>query len=79
MDFETGAVKSAIGVFGFGRELLVSGCWFHLRQSLKRKRHALHLDDDFKNNKAFRHLCLMVEGLAFLPEDMIVEGEYFMK
>ena len=78
MDFEVAAVNSAIGVFGFGRELIVSGCWFHLKQSMKRKRHSLRLDEAYRTNKKFRYLCLMIEGLAFLPLDKIAEGKFFL-
>ena len=74
MDFEIGAVNSATGVFGYGRELVVSGCWFHLKQSLKRKRQALHLDNLYKTNIEFKKTCLMIDGLAFLPLHLVFEG-----
>ena len=75
--FELAAVISITEVFGYGRDLLVSGCWFHLKQSLKRKRQNLHLDEAYNKDKQFKHLCLLIDGLAFLPEHLMNEGKFY--
>ena len=50
------------------------GCFYHLTQSTFRKLQALGLVALYKDDEEFRHFSGMLDGLAFLPSENVIEG-----
>lgn len=65
-DFEAAAMNAARNVFAdVGTE--IRGCFFHLTQATWRKIQELGLSSRYVNEADFRHLCGMLDGIAFVP------------
>ena len=77
MDFEMAMIKAVRHVFGWTAE--IHGCFFHLCQSTWRKIQSLGLSSLYKNDLEVREFCGMLNGLAFLPEDEVVEGLFYLR
>lgn len=65
VDFETGLRQALKSVFG--EDLRIQGCFYHLTQATWRKVQELGLSELYKTDENFRHICGMLDGLAFLP------------
>ena len=55
------------------------GCFYHLTQSTFRKLQALGPVALYKDDEEFRHFCGMLDGLAFLPSENVIEGMNILK
>lgn len=76
-DFEKAALNAAKLAFP---NVLVHGCFFHLRQSIYRKIQALGLQTKYGTNKKFNHHIKMITCLAFVPiEDMVAAYQALLK
>ncbi|CAN7981358.1 unnamed protein product [Ixodes pacificus] len=83
-DYEIGAMKAAREVFG--DHVTTRGCFFHLCQSTHRKRIGLlslrvshFLLCVVPNIYQVRKLCGMLDGLAFLPSQLLPEGLSYIR
>ncbi|CAN7982682.1 unnamed protein product [Ixodes hexagonus] len=76
-DYEIAAMKAANEVFG--EHVTIRGCFFHLCQSTHRKVRELGLLDQYKTDGQFRKLCGMLDGLAFLPPQLVPEGLSYIR
>ncbi|CAN8017147.1 unnamed protein product [Ixodes persulcatus] len=76
-DYEIAAMKAAKEVFG--DHVTTRGCFFHLCQSTHRKVRELGLLDQYKTDDQFRKLCGMLDGLAFLPPQLVPEGLSYIR
>lgn len=72
MDFEDAAMRAAAAVLG--RNVRISGCFYHLTQSTWRHIQSLGLVQDYRTNDDFRLTCAMLDGLAFLPLADVAAG-----
>ncbi|CAF1533811.1 unnamed protein product [Adineta ricciae] len=71
LDFEQsyiGAFKSAFPT------VLLSGCYFHLRQSIHRKLQALGHQQQYETDADFAHNIHKIAALTFLDENAVVNG-----
>ncbi|CAN7988069.1 unnamed protein product [Ixodes pacificus] len=71
-DYEMAAIRAAMEVFG--PDLASTGCFFHLCQSTHRKVRELGLINRYRTDDAFRMACGMLDGLAFVPPDLVPSG-----
>lgn len=76
-DFELAAIQAVPLVLG--PQVATQGCFYHLTQSTWRKIQDLGLTDLYRSNDEVRHFCGMLDGLAFLPEDKVLEGMAFLR
>ncbi|CAN7988817.1 unnamed protein product [Ixodes hexagonus] len=76
-DYEIAATKAAKEVFG--EHVTTRGCFFHLCQSTHKKVRELGLLDQYKTDGQFRKLCGMLDGLAFLPPQLVPEGLSYIR
>ncbi|CAN8017265.1 unnamed protein product [Ixodes persulcatus] len=76
-DYEIAAMKAAKEVFG--EHVTTRGCFFHLCQSTHRKVRELGLLGQYKADDCFRKLCGMLDGLAFLPPQLVPEGLSYIR
>ena len=61
----------------FGPHVQTLGCFYPITKSMWRKVQELGLSGYYKDNDEFRHLCGMLDGLAFLPiHEVKAEMEY---
>lgn len=58
----------------FGNHITINGCFYHLCQVTRRKIQKLGLSVRYKVDNDFRQYCGMIDGLAFLPPDKVLEG-----
>ncbi|CAN7995700.1 unnamed protein product [Ixodes hexagonus] len=63
----------------FGEHVTTRGCFFHLCESTHRKVRELGLLDQYKTDCQFIKLCGMLNGLAFLPPQLVPEGLSYMR
>lgn len=77
LDFEIAAINAAKNIFG--SHITIHGCFYHLCQSTHRKIQKLGLSGIHKNDINFRQFCGMLDGLAFLPQDKVLEGMACLK
>ncbi|XP_040072998.1 uncharacterized protein LOC115309874 [Ixodes scapularis] len=68
-DYEMAAVRAVREVFG--PDFASSGCFFHLCQSTHRKVRELGLINKYRSDDAFRKACGVLDGLAFVPPDLL--------
>ena len=54
-------------------------CFYHLTQSSWKKIQALGLQEYYKSDETFKHFCGMVDGLAFLPTNLVQDGMEFLR
>ncbi|CAN7977149.1 unnamed protein product [Ixodes persulcatus] len=71
-DYEMAAIRAAREVFG--PDFASRGCFFHLCQSTHRKVRELGLINRYRTDDAFRKACGMLDGLAFVPPDLVPSG-----
>ncbi|XP_040079324.3 uncharacterized protein LOC120850758, partial [Ixodes scapularis] len=71
-DYEMAAIRASKAVFG--EDVTTKGCFFHLCQSTHRKVRELGLISRYKTDDRFKKMCGMLDGLAFLPPDLVPVG-----
>ena len=71
-DYEISVIQAIPAVLGDAVES--AGCFYHLTQATWRKIQELGLVNRYQDDDEFRHFCGMLDGLAFLPLDDVVEG-----
>ncbi|CAD6191850.1 unnamed protein product [Caenorhabditis auriculariae] len=76
VDFEKGLHNALEDVFP-GVE--VSGCLFHLSQSIRKKTGDLGLISQVRNDVELRQLCAMIRSIAFLPVNDVPNGFAYVK
>lgn len=76
-DFED-AVLRAVSA-SFGREVDSKGCFYHLTQSTWRKIQEIGLTQHYHSNQGVRLFCGMLDGLAVLPTNEVLEGMVYLK
>lgn len=77
MDFETSAINAVKNVLG--EQVVIRGCFFHLTQSTHRKIQALGLERLYREEDTINHFCAMIDGLAFLPENDVLQGMLYLR
>lgn len=77
MDFEQAVIQAAKTVIG--EHLIIQGCFYHLCQSTHRKLQELGLQNKYNHDNVFSHYCSMIDGLAFLPVQKVIEGMKYLK
>ena len=77
LDFEK-AMMNAILRF-FGAHVEVKACFFHLCQSSWRKIQELGLSQEYINDDDIKLFCGMLDGLAFLPGNLVSAGMQYLK
>ncbi|CAF3659895.1 unnamed protein product [Rotaria socialis] len=71
LDFE----QACIGAFDRSfPNVLLSGCYFHLRQSIHRKLQALGHQNKYENDPEFSHNIHKIAALAFIKPDDVVKA-----
>ncbi|CAF4947347.1 unnamed protein product [Rotaria sp. Silwood1] len=71
LDFE----QACIGVYETNfPNVLLSGCYFHLRQSIHRKLQALGCQNKYESDPAFSHNIHKIAASAFLKPDEVIKG-----
>lgn len=73
LDFEL-AVKNILG-----SHITINGCFYHLCQSIHRKLQKLGLSTIYKENIEFRNYCGMIDSLAFLPLNKVLDRMAYLK
>ncbi|CAD6200229.1 unnamed protein product [Caenorhabditis auriculariae] len=76
VDFEKGLHNALEDVFP-GVE--VSGCFFHLSQSIRKKTGDLGLISQVRDDVELRQLCAMIRSIAFLPISDVPDGFAYVK
>ncbi len=76
-DFEKATINAINHTFG--PAVQTKTCFFHLKQSTWRKLQNLGLSKKYKEDENTRIFCAMVNGLAFLPIDKVVDGMKWLK
>ena len=71
-DFEISVIQAIPAVLGDAVES--GGCFYHLTQATWRKIQELGLVIHYRDDEEFHHFCGILDGLAFLPLDDVVEG-----
>lgn len=77
MDFEIAAmqaIKSCLGT-----HVVLRGCFYHLCQSTHRKIQQLGLEKKYREDEYFNHYCSMLDGLAFVPLNLVQEAMNILK
>jgi len=77
LDFEIAVINAAKNIFG--SHITINGCFYHLCQSTHRKIQKLGLSEIYKKDGNFRKFCGMLDGLAFLPQDKVLDGMACLK
>lgn len=77
MDFEKAMILAAKGVLG--EHIVIRGCFYHLTQSTHRKIQVLGLQTTYRENEAFNLFCGMLDGLAFLPVEDVLQGIDYLR
>jgi len=77
MDFEQAAINAVTNTIG--PHVHIQGCFYHLTQSTWRKIQSMWLVTLYSASEDVRHFCGMLDGLAFLPVDCVVNGLQFLK
>lgn len=77
MDFEISAMEALTEVFG--SDIKIRGCFYHLCQSTYRKIQELGLATRYQNEEDFRHICGMIDALAFLPRKDVKAGMAYLQ
>ena len=70
-------IKAAKAIFG--ESVQIQGCFYHLTQNTWRKIHDLGLAQDYKDNDDNKLFCGMIDSLAFLPCDQVLEGMEYLQ
>ena len=70
-------IKAIRHVFGWPVE--IHGCFFHLCQSTWRKIQSLGLTNRYKTDKNVQEFCGVLDALAFLPENDVLEGMTYLR
>uniref|UniRef100_A0A914YFB7 MULE transposase domain-containing protein n=1 Tax=Panagrolaimus superbus TaxID=310955 RepID=A0A914YFB7_9BILA len=76
VDFEKGLHNAISSVFPTAD---ITGCFFHLCQSIRKKIAELGLIVDVRENAEVRQLCSMLRALAFLPLADVLTGFNLLK
>ncbi|CAN7946623.1 unnamed protein product [Ixodes hexagonus] len=76
-DYEIAAMKAPKEVFG--QDIASRGCFFHLCQSTHRKVRELGLITKYRTDDVFRKFCGMLDGLAFVPPDLVPTGLQYIR
>ena len=76
-DFELSLLNAIANVLG--PQINTKTCFYHLTQNTWRKLQSLGLSSIYKEDESTRHFCGMIDGLAFLPIDKVVDGMNFLK
>jgi hypothetical protein len=76
-DFER-SILNAITT-SFGQQVRTKTCYFHLTQNTWRKLQNLNLVNKYKEDKETRIYVGMIDGLAFLPVDKVLDGMNYLK
>ena len=74
MDFE----RPVINTFR-GFHISITGCFYHLTQTMWPKIQNLGLQDLYKEDEEFKHFCGMIDALAFLPVEEVAEGMKYLQ
>ena len=72
LDFETSSHQAIHNVLG--SIVGIKGCFYHLTQGTWRKIQVFGLSTLYKENTAVKQFCGMIDGLAYLPEEDVIEG-----
>ena len=56
----------------------VHGCNFHYTQATLKKRRELGLGVLYHTNSEVKKTCDLLDALAFLPVDMVMDGEFIL-
>ncbi|CAN7938702.1 unnamed protein product [Ixodes hexagonus] len=76
-DFEIAAIKAPKEVFG--QHIASGGCFFHFCQGTHRKVRELGLITKYRTDDVFRTFCGMLDGLAFVPPDLVPTGLQYIR
>ena len=76
-DFELAALNAISSVLG--PHVRTKCCFFHLTQSTWRKLQELGLTNAYRTNADVRHFVGMIDGIAFLPLDIVSDGIFHLK
>ena len=57
----------------------IQACFYHLTQSTWRKIQSEGLSLLYKNDASAKHFCGMLNGLAFLPTDLVMDGMQYLQ
>ena len=77
VDFEKAMMNTIVNYFG--TRVVVKGCYFHLCQSSWRKIQELGLSQVYLNDDEIQCFCGMLDGLAFLPLNLVAAGVQYIK
>ncbi|KAE9522791.1 hypothetical protein AGLY_016832 [Aphis glycines] len=77
LDFELGVMNAAKNILG--NHITINGCFYHLCQSTHRKLQKLGLETIYKEESEFRKYCGMIDSLAFLPLNKVLDGMTCLK
>jgi hypothetical protein len=77
IDFEQAVIKAIPSVLG--QHVMARGCFYHLTQSTWRKVQELGLTEVYRKCDEVKLFCGMLDGLAFLPVNMVGEGMQYLK
>ncbi|XP_066965677.1 uncharacterized protein [Macrobrachium rosenbergii] len=76
-DFEKSLLNAIENVLG--PQIHTKTCFYYLTQNTWRKLQSIGLSSIYKEDESTRHFCGMIDGLAFLPSDRIIDGMNFLK
>ena len=62
-----------------GHHIKIKACFYHLTQSTFRKIQELGLTSLYINDRNVRHVCGMIDGLAFVPLNRVSDGMQYIK
>ena len=77
LDFEKSMINAVHNFFG--AHVNVKGCFFHLCKSSWRKVQELGLAQQYMEDNDVQLFCGMLDGLAFLPVDRVLDGMEFLR
>jgi len=77
LDFELAVINAAKNILG--NHITINGCFYNLCQSTHRKLQKLGLATIYKEDSDFRKYCGMIDSLAFLPLDKVIDGMTCLK
>lgn len=77
VDFEKSVINAVKSVLG--EHVCINGCFYHLTQSTHRMIQKLGLEQIYREDESFSEFCRKLDGLAFLPLEMVKDGMAHLK
>ena len=74
IDFEIPVIKAVKNILGIDAR----GCFYHKRQCTWRKIQDLGLVTHHRETEEFRIFCGMIDALAFVPADRVIDGVNYL-